>query len=384
MPRLLRTFPGLLFAVIVGISCISGNEAIEISSNTVSPSVNGPTVSLIDSVLLSDPDTVPLGARLVFARSASGVLFVADAETGIVVRYEPDGSTPKVLGWRGDGPGEFRGPGTIGLVAHDSLLTVVDVRRKYLTVLDAKTGTYLRGFNVPFTIAGHSWTVREDTVFFTAFPSSNLLVRWNWREDSVVTSIPVPAWVRDAGNIAASYGWPEAIVQDSLVVALIPTEPGLDLFHANGTFLGQVRVPAARRLGNPPNLVALQEAQIANDGAFKILASTPVAIGSLSNGNIAILMLDLDLSEGNGGRPLFNVLGYYLSIVSADFQRVCVDALIPFQSDGVSIPTFQNDTLSMLARQVQDDDAVRTVVYAFAISEDGCEWVPTGGPLQVP
>lgn len=335
---------------------------------------------MVDSIQLSEPDTVPLGGRLVFARSGTGALFLADAETGVIVRYAEGTRVPTVIGWRGDGPGEFRGPGTLGLVANDSLLAVVDVRRSDLSLLDAQSGRYVRGFRIPFPIAGHSWSRQGDTVFFTGYPNAKILAQWNWRDDSLTTTVDVPAWIREADDLASSYGWPEAAVHDSLVLALIPTEPGLDLFHRDGRYLGQVLIPAARRLGNPIDLIARHRARERRGAPFAILASTPVAVHELPDGEIAVLTVDLEQTQGRtGGPPRFTVLGYDVSLVTGDFQQVCVDARIPFVSDGISIPAFHRDTLRMLARQVPEVGGVRTVLYTYVVRDRGCDWQPTGG-----
>lgn len=377
----LPVVPGVVSLLVVIAACASEAGDHATTANWVPSSVSGPEVRLVDSVQLSDPDTVPLGARLVFTRSGTGALFLADAETGVVVRYPEDAGTPHVIGWRGNGPGEFLGPGTLGLVANDSLLAVVDVRRTYLSLLDAHSGRYIRGLRIPFPVAGHSWSRQGDTVFFTAYPGGKILAQWNWRDDSLTTTVDLPEWISQADDVASSYGWPEAAVRDSMILALIPTESGLDVFHRDGRYLGQVRIPAARRLGTPPDLVAQHRGREKRGEPFAVLASTPVAVHVMPGGQIAILTVDLHVTPTTS-RPRFEVIGYDLSVVTQDLQRVCVDARIPFVSDGISIPEFQGDTLRMLARQVSDAGTVRTVLYVYAISDRGCDWQPTGGVVD--
>ncbi len=374
--------PGLLSVLVVVAACASEAGGHAGTTNRVPSSVTGPDVRLVDSLQLSDPDTVPLGARLVFTRSRTGVLFLADAETGVIVRYPGGSGTGHVIGWRGNGPGEFLGPGTLGLVANDSLLAVVDVRRTYLSLLESESGRYVRGLRIPFPIAGHSWSRQGDTIFFTGYPGARILAQWNWRDDSLTTTVDFPEWIRQADDVASSYGWPEAAVRDSMILALIPTEPGLDLFHRDGRYLGQVRIPAARRLGNPTDLVAQHRARDGRGEPFVPLASTPVAVHLMPSGQIALLTVDLQVTHTAVPPPRFTVLGYDVSVVSPDLQRVCVDSRVPFVSDGMSIPEFQGDTLRMLARQVSDAGAVRRVLYSYVISDRGCEWQPTGGVVD--
>ncbi len=108
--------PGVLSLLVLVAACASEAGSHAGTANRVPSSVTGPDVRLVDSLQLSDPDTVPLGARLVFTRSRTGTLYLADAETGVIVRYPGGSGTGHVIGWRGNGPGEFLGPGTLGLV----------------------------------------------------------------------------------------------------------------------------------------------------------------------------------------------------------------------------------------------------------------------------
>ena len=53
-------------------------------------------------------------------------------------------------------------------------------------------------------------------------------------------------------------------------------------------------------------------------------------------------------------------------------------------TDVPPIPAFRGDTMFVLARQVQADDTVRSVVYGFTFDAAGCDWVPTGGLTLLP
>ncbi len=71
---------------------------------------------------------------------------------------------------------------------------------------------------------------------------------------------------------------------------------------------------------------------------------------------------------------------FFLSVVSADLERACVDAAIPFESDAIDPwPSFAGGRLVVTTRQLVGDDAVRTVVRTYEIDDEHCDWLPTGG-----
>jgi len=348
----------------------------------VSAQVRGPSIEIVDSTILAEPDSAPIGATSALARSAAGATYVSDLAGGRIFKFGAGGQFAGAYGRKGDGPGEFQMPSTLTLIANDSLLVVVDPGREYVSILDAKTGQFVRGFKVPFQISGQSWTARGDTLVFSVFPGSHVFAQWRWQSDSIVLRGSMPGKLLSEANIVTLYGWPEVIPIDSGFIAVFPTEAGMRLLDRNGSPLASVLVPAARRRGDPPDLIEQHHRLESNGEKFRYLGSAPAGLRRLSSGAIAVFSLDLDRSYRPRGIE-YKLQAYYLSLVSPDLNRACVDGRIPIESDGVSIPILVGDTLFMLSRRVSGNNRVRTAVYAFSISDKGCDWQRTGGPRPI-
>lgn len=331
---------------------------------------------LADSVVLQEPDSVALGRFAYVTREPDGAILLSDFGQGRLLRYAPDGRLVSVIGRKGGAPGEFGRAGLARPLAGDSLLAVVDPSRSYLSLLDRRTGTFVRGQVVPFLDVGQTWTPRGDTAVFGLQPSTSLVGRWNWRTGEVVELGQVPPSVAGAGLYYFQYGRVEAVPHGDGYLVQVPTVPGLQLLGRDGQLTGTVAVPAVRRRGTPDDLLERHRQDAA--GATRFLGSVAIALDHLPSGNIAVVAADLDVVREQP-REYGNVR-FFLSVVSADLERACVDAAIPFESDAIDPwPSFAGGRLVVTTRRLVGDDAVRTVVRTYEIDDEHCDWLPTGG-----
>jgi hypothetical protein len=305
-------------------------------------------------------------------------MYVSDYENGRVIRYAPDGRVLSVIGKKGRGPGELETASTLILLERDTVLAVLDGSERRISLFDARSSAYLRSVKVPISIMGQAWSWRGDTAFFAVHGSPWFLARWSLAADSVAVFSAVPPRLLSAGLFYMIYGRPEAVRRDSEFIVQVPTEPGVQIFNLEGVPIGQVALPAARRLGTPANVIEDHKRLQRSGRRFQFLASAPIGMQELSSGHIAILQADLEVLRPPPN-PEFGNFRLFVSLLSPDLSQACVDAELPFKTDATPMPIFVGDTLFALSRLITEENKVRNVIHAFRISPEGCEWVPTGG-----
>jgi len=95
---------------------------------------------------IDDPDYALTWFRTL-AVSESGRIYTAHGQEQVVRAFEPDGSLFRIIGGRGEGPGEFQNVAQIGWVA--DTLWVLDYSL-YRFNLFSEDGEFLHSFSVPF------------------------------------------------------------------------------------------------------------------------------------------------------------------------------------------------------------------------------------------
>lgn len=229
---------------------------------------------------------------------------------------------------------------------------------------------------MPVRDIGQDWATAGDTVTFAVHLGAQLAARWDWRTDSLTLFGRLPPSRRRAISVAMLYGRSEILPTRSGYVALLPAEQGVDVFDRNGIPTASVIVPAARRRGEPPDLFDRQ-IHLRRDDPDPILASSSAGIALLPSGETMIAKLDMRNFSVAAQRSRFGDFRLYVSLLSPDLTRACVDALVPVSTDVAPIPLFTADTMFVLSRTVRPDNTVKTMLYALVIRDDHCDWVPT-------
>ncbi|HEY4099906.1 MAG TPA: hypothetical protein VGM20_03395 [Gemmatimonadales bacterium] len=339
------------------------------------PSTRGPTVTVVDSITIAEPDSLPLGEYASYiARSGRGDLFVADAGLRKVLHFDAGGRFRGVLGRAGDGPGELRTPASIGLLPGDSLLAVTDVNRARIVVFGADDAVLRREIGTPpMQFVSQEWSRRDDTVVFGFTAARAALGKWAWHGDSIVPSGRTPRRAQLAG---IAYGESSIVATDSGYVALFPTEPGLFVLNRDAVPTGFVRIPVARRRGEPGDLMDKRK-KLAAKQPGALAGSMALGVQRLASGEWLVISGDVDVSRSGEQTRGVN-MRYYVSVVSANMQKVCVDGKFPLTTDVLSRPILSADTVLLLTRNVESA-GTRNRLLSMVVSTAGCDWQPTGG-----
>jgi hypothetical protein len=346
----------------------------------------GPAVTVLDSVALAQPDSLeaflPLRTQAI---TAGGDLLI---ETGaVVLHFDPTGGLRRVIGRPGNGPGEFVRISSIGLLSGDSLFAAVDARRARIIVFGLDDGMLRREVVLPTPFfPDQQWVVNADTVVMPGKLRAQPFTTWETTTDSVRHWGAAPPIFQTSITAYSQGGEPSLAPHEGGWLALFPADPSLYVLDRQGTVTGRVALPTKRRLGVPAD-VAEQVTAIAKTDSFRFAASLVLANRRLSNGQYVLIHLDADTelnhklndpSSGGSGVSYSN-MRYWVSLLSADLSRACVDALVPLDVENVLSPFFRDDTLYFVARRVDSEGDLRSVLYSYRVTDDGCQWVPTGG-----
>lgn len=337
---------------------------------------HGPSVILVESTRILEIDSATLGAYSSFiARTGDGRTFVNDMSNQRILEFGSDGNFLGAFGSKANGPGRFELPGAMGIVGGDSVLVVADVNRQALMLFDITSKAFLRSVPMPTQDIGQNWVTRGDTIEFALGLAHSVVGRWVWVSDSVVVGVGLlPSAIAHNTNVAIGYGRSDIAENDSGLVTLLPTDPGLRVLNHDGRELGFVAIPHIRRLGEPDDLFERSKG-LKGDQRFKPRASAAGGLHRLSSGQYVLTHVDLDyIGEPPSGR--FGNFRLFVSIVSSDLTRACIDSPVPLATDIPPIPIFRGDTLFVITRQVSAENKVVTMIRGFRPTAEGCDWQP--------
>ena len=344
----------------------------------------GPAMSVLDSTVLAEPDSLEAFLALrTQARAAHGGLLLDTGEA--IVQFDSQGTVVRVLGRPGHGPGEFVRISSIGLLAGDSLVAAVDARRARIVVFGLNNGNLRREvpLRAPF-YPDQQWLTRGDTVIMPGKLLRAPFTSWVTTTDSVWSWGVAPPIYARSQQAYSQGGEPSIAPYGDGWIGLFPADPDLYVLDRAGRPQARVTIPVRRRLGVPPN-VAEQVAAIAASGSFRFAASLVLAVRRLNSGAYLLMHVDADArlvrsvndpSSGRGG-VAYEKVRYWASMLSPDLRRACVDGLAPIEVDNILSPFFSGDTLFFVARRVMANDRVRAVLYSIALDDSRCAWTPT-------
>jgi hypothetical protein len=352
---------------------------------------DGPVVTVMDSLVLAQPDSTESFLSLrTHARTNSGELLL---ETGTaVLQFDPTGALRRVIGREGRGPGEFVRISSIGLLPGDSLFAAVDARRARIVVFGVEDGELRREVVLTSPIfADQQWVPVGDTIVMPAKLAKQAFTSWVTTTDSIWKWGTAPAIIDSSIRAYSQGGEPSVAEHRDGWLALFPADSSLHLLNRDGSLRGFVTLPVKRRLGVPPQL-AQRVDEIAKSDTFRFAASLVLANRRLSSGEYLLMHLDTDTElnrsvndpSSGGVGILYSNMRYWVSLLSADLSRACVDGLVPIDVENVLSPFFRGDTLHFVARRVDDAGQLRSVLYTYRVSGENCNWIPTGGMRLAP
>ena len=330
------------------------------------PAGAGPVVSLTDSVVLSESEANFIAQLGGVAEDGGGRYLVTDMAQARVVRFSPSGAWQQVIGRKGAGPGEFIAPTRAIPLPGDQVL-IGDDRLHRLTIFDVD-GKVVRELPSPGIIravaegGGSLWFGGVDHASATGIA--------RWAGDSSYRRIfPFPGPYRASPPLAGIYTIVALDAWQDTVIAGYSGTNEIVVMDTAGHELDHFDLPVARRKGvTEEGLRKFSEPGTPFPDMFSALSGL-FQLHRLSSGQVAAVHMD-QLLDGNAIESV-----PFVSLISADRKRACVDGVIPLHGGGHPFTLFRGDTL-LITEQEAQAEPVRTVIHRYLISAEGCAWVP--------
>lgn len=370
-------------------------SALLLTALSACSSVRAPTacqpwrLSAADSVVLAEEDTAFVGMPgASITVGIAGEWYIPDASQNRVLVFSPSGSLIRILGRQGQGPGEFSGVGPFG-VAVDSLVLIPDFGGRRLNVYHA-TGAAIG--SIPYD--GYLARLGRDrsTVWLGLLDLGNRRALLSVSAERlrhpeaiqplVASLVATPAQYREYPRLLDFSDVAVAATGDTLVYGfgglsfLVRTVLG-------ATTSDTVVVPTCGRRGSPLAAVGdlLKRRPRTPEEDLSVSEQTAAALSALLNiwrletGEYLIWYQDPVIESR--GRILKGVA--FLSILSPDLRRACVDARI--EAPGIGRPRLglAGDTVLVLDQVVSAaaPDRATTVVRKYPLDRSTCQWVST-------
>ncbi len=371
----LRSSAALLLVALASASGCKDTAPPDVGDTRPPASTPGPTIVVGDSVSLVESGDGVLGAYAsMMTRDGSGKLYVSEMTSKRVVAFGPDGAAIRTFGRRGEGPGEFRLPGGLHVFG-DTLLMVHDPVRERFLQFDVRSGKLLAERKATTALIAPDWSIVGDSIFAGTVGSEGIVSTWGVGRGDVTAVVPLPPDLRGQLGIMMRYGVPGIAIVDSNLLVLIPGRAGLHLYSRSGEARARLLVPAARRRGEPVDLVARQIA-LSKASPGQIVASLPAGVHKLTSGLVLVVMQDMELIAGGRRDAKYGSFTIYASLVDLNRMVACVDGKLPIESDVPLMPIFRGDTVFILGRVATPELTVRSQLSSFTVNGAGCKWLP--------
>lgn len=363
--------------ILVGVAITCGTMACGESSRA-GAALERVALREVMSLRLKTTDTLPIGRARALLRDQAGGFLVSDLFYNRVIRFTDDGAAVQVYGRPGEGPGEFRQAAELVSVT-DSSFAVSDLSRYVLNEF-ARDGRFLREVRYrgvlfsPVNQGGRIWFgmmhIAESTIVAVWEPHGTRF-RYFVRMPQEYADSYILTGMRPGVSIAV---W-----QDTIAVGV----QGLNDIRIHdaqrGRLLETVELPVRERRGVPANLVAAMmprrgrsyEDMFANSSVLMALFRT-------SDGSLLAIHGDYELH----GRLITGTT--YLTVLSPDRTRACVDAKLPTEPDEPQ-PRYamSGDTLFILRQRLLEQD-VRFDVSGYLVVSEGCDWMAATRRFEAP
>lgn len=326
----------------------------------------GPRLVALDSVVLAESDTTFIGKPSGFVAGDDGRFYVTDVFARRVLVFGHDGRLERVIGHRGNGPGEFAMPTWLAL-GGDSLLYVVD-NGTSVEAFDPRSGAFRWGRRLGGPV---SMLTSHEGRLLVGYPDSlrrTSVAVLTPDTSSLAETGPLPALLEKNPIVRGLFGSVEMAAFRDTLATVYEVSDRVYLSRLEGGVLDSIEVPAVRRRGSRPELLGriTRDPQSARDVVYQL--SMPGELARLSSGLLALVSFDWKWTssrvQGTG----------FVSLVDPARRRSCPDTRLPGPSDPIPRVAFRGDTLWVLAQEIEGERPY-TVLRAYRVDGKECQWL---------
>lgn len=297
-----------------------------------------------------------------------------------IVEFDGSGRFVGRFGAPGRGPGEFNAIGET-VLAFDSIVGAADYRARLFHFFDRGTRRYLGSRRVNGVAS--TGKVVDGTVWLANLNASTRLGMSVWPlagerigEGSAelppveANLVPLPAEYLGSEPLRGTYPLAHAAPWADSALVGFAAAPVLVVVGRNGAVRDSVSIPATRRRGIPDGIV--QELNGPRFDVQKLFRSLSGLYGlsRTADGQFVAVHIDPELHSGN------RITGrLFVSLISADRRRACVDREIPVSQVSQPIVALRGDSVHVLEQHVRGESGSATTVTTYRVTADGCEWL---------
>ena len=322
------------------------------------------SITLIDSVAITETESVFVGKPNAIAVDAVGRVYISDASAKHVLRVERDGSALTPITRSGAGPGEVMRPTSLALIG-DSVLAVQDGGQRRVVLFD-------RASMQPRGSIAMGW------------PSTSIR---GWRDGLVVGALmadsgaayaqladtaaapkrggSVPRIYTDNPPIAQAFGSVEVARDDSSVVGVFEASNTVYRWHPASKRIDSVAVTVSTRRGARPDVMLELMRDPTKAPTLAFTWSFPMLMGMLSGDRLAMVTYDPTLANGNFTGPA------HVQVVDWRSRRSCREVQLPVLAEIPARYAMRGDTLTALVQHAEGD-AMSTWIVRWVVGAARC------------
>lgn len=326
---------------------------------------DGPTPVLAWRFTVREDDSVFITSPGDFAVDPDdGSFYIADRFTGRVAHVDRTGGIRGFFGRKGRGPGEFAQVSLMFVRGRD--LLVNDAATEQFSVFDRRTREFREQRRHPGVFYGIRLEGSTAWMGMLNAGRGTAVARWNLQTDSLHYMVALPREYRESPPLAGIYNGSFVVPwADTLLVALQGSST-VHLHAPDGRPIDSVRVPAVARRGVPDDIV--QRFKTMSYPEMFSAASGVFALQRLADGKVAVVHFD---QEAQGSLITARA---FVSVLSADRRRACVDGTLPVSTDTQPAVLFRGDTLVVMQQRLSADDRAETSIAGYLLDTCGCRW----------
>jgi len=344
----------------------------------------GPSLILRDSLILQEDDEHYVSAPLDVIQRPDGSLLVSDAFANAVLQFDSNGRFVRAFGGPGQGPGEFMGVGPI--MKAGGVVGAVDMGGMEIEVFSYHDGEPIGSISVPQGMRITSMTEVGDSLWISGMERDtwmsvgtlvatqvSSLARTGSQRSLQLDRVAAPSPYRTNPLMFGALGNVFLDVGESDFVVGFSGTPYL-LLSRTGEAVDTLHLQERLRRGAP----AEEDVSSLTDAMDPVLFANEMSVlGPLSRdekGNIIVVHTDLQVERAaRGMRPQVLDTNIYVSSLSPDGTRQCVDTEIPIASAARPRVALAGSRLLVVDQITVGGGEVSTILKRFEVSTSTCD-----------